>query len=217
MTISYNISNDQIRAALLPFGMEANDALAGAVRQYMELLLRWNAKISLTSITKPSEILERHFGESLFAINATGIRSGRLADVGSGAGFPGLALKMALPALELTLIESNQRKSAFLAEVVRTLGLSGARIVAERVADVVWEGPGADFVTSRALGSYEDLLNWARKSLSTDGRVVLWLGLRDSESLMALSDCSWETPIPIPLSKERVLLVGRRSSRPSRL
>jgi 16S rRNA (guanine527-N7)-methyltransferase len=209
------LSGDQIRAALLPFGVQADDALVGAIRQYMELLLRWNAKISLTSIIEPSEIVQRHFGESLFAINAAGIRCGRLADVGTGAGFPGLALKMAVPVLELTLIESNQRKSAFLAELVRELGLSGVKILAKRVADVVWEGQGADFVTSRAIGSYDGLLRWTQTSLSTDGRVVLWLGLRDSESLMALSDWSWERPIHIPLSKERALLVGRPSGRPS--
>ncbi|HEV3253834.1 MAG TPA: 16S rRNA (guanine(527)-N(7))-methyltransferase RsmG [Candidatus Acidoferrales bacterium] len=203
------LSNNQIHEALLPFGVQADEALAGAIRQYMDLLLRWNAKISLTSITKPSEIIERHFGESLFAINAAGIRGGRLADVGAGAGFPGLPLKIALPGLELTLIESNHRKSAFLAEVVRTLGLSGVRILAKRVADIVWEDPGADFVVSRALGSYEELMQWASKSLSADGRVVLWLGLRGSESLLALSGWSWEKPIPLPLSQERVLLVGR--------
>jgi 16S rRNA (guanine527-N7)-methyltransferase len=213
MTISYNISNNQIRAALLPFGVEANDALAGAIRLYMELLLRWNAKISLTSITKPSEILERHFGESLFAISAASIRGGRLADVGSGAGFPGLALKMVVSELELTLIESNQRKSAFLAEIVRALGLTGVKIIARRVADVALDGPGADFVTSRALGAYESLLEWSSRSISSDGRVILWLGSRDSDDLMALSGWTWQKPIPIPLSKERVLLVGLPSGR----
>jgi 16S rRNA (guanine527-N7)-methyltransferase len=211
------ISNNQIRAALLPFGVQADDALAGAIRQYMDLLLRWNAKISLTSITKPSEIIKRHFGESLFAINAAGIRGGRLADVGSGAGFPGLPLKMAIPGIELTLIESNHRKSAFLAEAARTLGLSGVRIIAKRVTDVAGESLSADFIISRALGSYEELMQWASKSLSADGRVALWLGLRDAESLLALSGWSWEKPIPIPLSKERVLLVGLPSNRPSRL
>lgn len=213
MAISYMLSNDRIRAALLPFGVEADDALAGAIRQYVELLLRWNAKISLTSITSPSGILERHFGESLFALNAASIRGGRLADVGSGAGFPGMALRMVLPELELTMIESNQRKSAFLAELVRTLGLSSVQIITKRVADVVWEGPGADFVTSRALGSYVELLKWVPKSASPEGWVVLWLGLRDSERLMALANWSWKDPIPIPLSRERVLLVGRPSRR----
>jgi 16S rRNA (guanine527-N7)-methyltransferase len=213
MSISYNLSNDQIRAALLPFGLEADDVLARAIRQYVELLLRWNARMSLTSITNPLEILQRHFGESFFAINAASIRGGRLADVGSGAGFPGLALKMALPGLELTLIESNRKKAAFLAEVVRALGLSGVRIRAERVAEVAWEGPGADFVTSRALGSYKELLKWTRKTASPDCWVVLWLGLRDSERFVALSDWSWKEPIPIPLSKERVLLAGQPLSR----
>jgi 16S rRNA (guanine527-N7)-methyltransferase len=213
MSISYNLSNDQIRAALLPFGLEADDVLARAIRQYVELLLRWNARMSLTSITNPLEILQRHFGESFFAINAASIRGGRLADVGSGAGFPGLALKMALPGLELTLFESNRKKAAFLAEVVRALGLSGVRIRAERVAEVAWEGPGADFVTSRALGSYKELLKWTRKTASPDCWVVLWLGLRDSERFVALSDWSWKEPIPIPLSKERVLLAGQPLSR----
>src|SRR5450755_4300804 len=105
--------------ALEPYGVALSSAMAVAIRKYIDLLLVWNEKISLTAITSEIDILRYHFGESLFALGAIPINSGRLADLGTGAGFPGLALKIASPSMELTLIESNRKKCAFLGEIVR--------------------------------------------------------------------------------------------------
>ena len=96
--------------------------LCERIRTYISLLLRWNQSISLTTVTNSDEILRFHFGESLFAASAFSLENGRLADVGSGAGFPGLPLAMLLPDLNVTLIESNAKKFTFLSEVVRELG-----------------------------------------------------------------------------------------------
>jgi len=80
-------------------------------------LLRWNEKLNLTAIRDPLEILYRHFCESMFAAGAIPVDKGRLADIGSGPGFPGIPLKIARPELELCLVESNIKKGTFLAEV----------------------------------------------------------------------------------------------------
>ena len=126
------LSDGKIAAALAPYGVAPSRDLCSAIRDYTVLLLRWNQRIGLTAIKDPASILARHFGESLFAASAVPLRSRRLVDVGSGAGFPGLALKLVLPETEVTLIEANAKKAAFLAEVIRTLRLRGVRLLRER-------------------------------------------------------------------------------------
>src|SRR5438093_2961136 len=115
------VSEDRISELLSPFlGQTAlSEEQLAAVQIYLELLLKWNAKINLTAIRKPEEIATRHFGESLFA--ATQIfpdqdSNASLIDIGSGAGFPGLPMKIWAPGIALTLIESNQHKATFLRE-----------------------------------------------------------------------------------------------------
>jgi len=197
-----------ICSALAPFGLSPAPALAEAIRQYMELLLRWNQKISLTSITEPREILRRHFAESMFAARAIPIMRGRLVDIGSGAGFPGLALKLVAPALEVTLIEPNMKKSVFLAEVARTLGLAGVRIISKRIEELRDLEGSADFVTCRAVRPDKRLLAWTWKALAADGKFVLWVGSEDAAALRKENQWRWQAPIAVPKSIGRVLLVG---------
>ena len=134
---------------LEPFLGSDNDATANDQRlttndllnisTYIDLLIRWNARINLTAIRTEEEIVTRHFGESLFAarhlfprvarapspasVSKTKVHAPRLIDVGSGAGFPGLPIKIWAPEIDLTLIESNQKKATFLREVTRQLTL----------------------------------------------------------------------------------------------
>jgi len=198
-----------ISSALAPFGAASTPALAAAIRQYMELLLRWNQKISLTSITDPREILQRHIGESIFAARVIPITGGRLVDIGSGAGFPGLALKLVSPELEVTLIEPNMKKSVFLAEVARTLGLSGVKVISKRIEELSGLDGSADFVTCRAVRPDRRLLAWALAALAAGGKCVLWLGTEDAEALRKESQWNWQAPIAVPQSTGRVLLAGK--------
>src|ERR1700733_5078334 len=111
-----DISIDRMDELLRPYGVLVDAHLFELITIYMSTLRQWNQKISLTAVTEPSKILNFHFGESLFAGSEVDIHEGRLADVGSGAGFPGLALAMANPRLFVTLIDSNSKKAAFLSE-----------------------------------------------------------------------------------------------------
>src|SRR5713101_6682500 len=119
-----------IRRALGEFNLLAYDDQVLQIQQYIEILLAWNEKVNLTAIRDPLEILYRHFCESMYASVAVPVENGRLADVGSGGGFPGLALKIIRPNLDVFLVESNIKKVAFLAEVIRELGLRGAQVLA---------------------------------------------------------------------------------------
>ena len=114
---------DEIARILKPFYRGLTKEQATAIRRYVDKLLFWNQSVSLTSIEDPAEIVARHFGESLFAASVASFESGRLADVGSGAGFPGLPLKILYPMLEVTLLEPNKKKCAFLSEVCQILSV----------------------------------------------------------------------------------------------
>jgi len=206
------VTEELVRSALGPFDFQPSAAMAEAIRRYVELLQRWNRRISLTSLEDTSEILERHFGESLFAVHAAPISHGRLADVGSGGGFPGIPIKMAVPEVDLVLIESNTRKAAFLSEVTRILGLAGVSTINKRVEEIDSLAGSLDFVVARALGSIPSLLNWAHSSLRAEGKVVLWLGTKDSKEVSSSPGWKWRLPILVPRSENRVILMGQRLS-----
>src|SRR6266849_9894760 len=144
--------DDVIRSCLAPYGVSVSSSLCLLVRKYLHLLEVWNLRISLTSIVDTKEILRINFGESMFAAQAVPIGHGRLADVGSGAGFPGLPLKLLLPDLQVSLIESNSRKGVFLSEVVRTLDLGAVEVTRARFQDFEETVPAFDFIACRALG-----------------------------------------------------------------
>src|SRR6267143_5503599 len=113
------ISAAVIRRALGEFELPAYDGQVLQIQQYIRILLAWNEKMNLTAIRDPLEILYRHFCECMYAAVTVPVEDGRLADVGSGAGFPGLPLKIIRPKLDLMLIESNIKKATFLAEIIR--------------------------------------------------------------------------------------------------
>src|SRR4029077_16657587 len=140
-----------IRRALGEFKLPAYDDQVLQIQQYIKILLAWNEKINLTAIRDPLEILYRHFCESMYAADAVPLDKGRLADVGSGAGFPGLPLKILRPDLQIFLVESNIKKVTFLAEVIRELGLTGAQVLSRRYEELGEEVAPLDYVCSRAL------------------------------------------------------------------
>jgi len=107
------LSADAINKALREFKIEATTEQIALIQRYMSLLLAWNEKINITAIRDPLEMLYRHFCESMYAAVALPLQGGRLADVGSGGGFPGLALKIIRPELQVFLIESNVKKATF--------------------------------------------------------------------------------------------------------
>jgi 16S rRNA (guanine527-N7)-methyltransferase len=144
----------------------------------------------------------------MFAANFANFSHGRLADVGSGAGFPGLALKILHPDLQIQLIESNGRKCSFLKEIIRSLDLTSARVAHERLEEHDSESVHLDFVTARALGQFESLLSWAKDALKPTGNLILWLGMNDAAKIALHHSWTWGPPNVIPGSKSRVILVG---------
>jgi 16S rRNA (guanine527-N7)-methyltransferase len=127
-------------------------------------------------------------------------------DIGSGAGVPGLPLKIWNHELSLSLIESNHRKATFLREAVRALNLTKVDVVISRAEDVRGQ---ADLVTLRAVENFERILPVARRLTKTSGRIVLLIGAAQIGAADAiLSDVKWEPALPIPGSDSRTLLTG---------
>jgi len=173
-------------------------------------LLTWNDKINLTAIRDPLEILYRHFCESMFGATVLPVEKCRLADVGSGAGFPGLPLKIIRPDLEVFLIESNVKKATFLAEVIRELGLTDAKVLVSRFEELGEEVAPLNVVCSRALGDFAKLLEWAGSPQVCSEKVLFWIGGRDLVEVRGISGWSWESPKPMPHSLQRLLLRGSK-------
>ena len=175
------------------------------ISTYIDLLLRWNTRINLTAVRDPEEIVTRHFGESLFAalhlfppensrphpgapgfasfakpgIHGTADFSG-LLDLGSGAGFPGIPIKLWAPHLHVTLIESNQKKAIFLREVCRAITLTDVNVIAARAE--AYTGAAAGTVTMRAV-----LVGSLLRSAG-------WLSLSEPRKPVVLASCSPTSP-----------------------
>ncbi|MGA7558782.1 MAG: 16S rRNA (guanine(527)-N(7))-methyltransferase RsmG [Terriglobales bacterium] len=134
----------------------------------------------------------------------------RVLDIGSGAGFPALPLKLWAPTIDLTLIESNQKKATFLREVVRTITLTNVNVISARAetVSVSPEFPRADVVTLRAVERFETILSQAATFLTPNGRLALLIGATQLSRLTTLTSIDWSSPISIPKSHSRLLSIG---------
>ena len=207
------VTPDAIAALLTPFlgGERLSAPQVQQIATYLDLLLRWNARTNLTAVREPEHIVSRHIGESLFAarnlLPATDDRHS-CADLGSGAGFPGLPLKIWAPASHLTLVESQNKKATFLREVVRALQLRDVAVFAGRGEELA----GAsrfDLVTVRAVERFESALATATQLTAPAGRLALLIGAAQADTARNhASHLRWSEPIAIPLSQSRILLIG---------
>ncbi len=238
----------RIAALLVPFlpPPALSDAQLAQLSAYLDLLLRWNARINLTAVHAPEEVVTRHFGESLFAARCIfgalpTVRPSCLSqhsekfpptapplwgdllcafeviDLGSGAGFPGLPIKIYAPEIHLTLIESQHKKATFLREVVRALTLTGVNVFSGRAEDFQKSGGNAaDLVTLRAVEKFTAVLPAATAMLKEKpaGRIALLIGARQVEGAENLLPClRWDVPAPVPHSAARVVLIGTNQPR----
>jgi 16S rRNA (guanine527-N7)-methyltransferase len=250
---------DSARIASLLAPFLAPDALTDRqldqVSTYLGLLLKWNARINLTSVRQPEDIITRHFGESFFtarqlchpersparssgpgaaeeplpsavvipsaarpraagSAESRDLGSAGLIDVGSGAGFPGLPIKIYAPELPVTLVESNQKKATFLRETIRALTLTYIDVFAGRAEDF----PGAAaIVTLRAVEKPELALPATARLVSPGGRLVLLLGASHAPDLQGLlPGFSWASPVTLPGSSHRIVVIGRKSDQESK-
>lgn len=204
------LDEPSVRSLLEPFQLELSSSQISQLMAYLDLLLRWNSKINLTSIRTGEECVTRHFGESLFLARWVALQ-GKLLDIGSGAGFPGLALRIVFPVLATTLLEPVAKKRAFLKEAARVCGISQVEIRPERLEGFARQTPATTFdtVTARAVGHFDSLIPQALKILKPGGRICLWIGQNQGQLVQGSSErMQWGAPIAIPMGREREIWVG---------
>jgi 16S rRNA (guanine527-N7)-methyltransferase len=160
-------------------------------------------------VVDPAEIVTRHFGESMFISCLIPVKNCRLADLGAGAGFPGLALKIACPTLRIKLIESNKKKCAFLSEVVRVLEMENVEVMPMRFNEIRASTDFAEIVTARAVGGFPEILRWVKGALAHQGHIGLWLGGEDASKVSSTLGWIWQPAVKIPDSQRRFVLIGR--------
>jgi 16S rRNA (guanine527-N7)-methyltransferase len=177
---------------------------------HLDLLSHWNRAYNLTAIRDRREMVSRHLLDSLAVLPH--LHGATLADLGSGAGLPGIPLAIARPAIAVTLVESNGKKARFLREAVRTLPLPNVTVEHARVQDATGT---FDTVTTRAFSSLADMLAWGGHLLAADGRWLALKGHVDEDEVAGVPDAFRLVathPLRIPgIDGERHLLELARS------
>lgn len=203
-----------VAASLADFGISLGLRQLEQIASYVDLLTRWNRAINLTAILDPGEIVTRHFAESIYITRFVDLQ-GEILDVGSGAGFPGLAIKIARPELRVVLLEPVAKKRAFLKEVVRECKLDRVEVSGSRVEDYCAQAMGGfESATVRAVGNLPMILRATARCLKRSGSVYLWLagdeGPQDSLKDSGYSELfRWSEPTPLPMSRDRKIWRGR--------
>ena len=201
-----NRLNDLLRSVGLP---ELDEDLCRKFQAYLDLLVRWNTRTNLTAIRSEEGILSRHFVESIQCAHLLPPEVKTLLDFGSGGGFPGVPIALCREGIDVTLAESQNKKAAFLREVVRTLGLT-SRVYADRAENI---DQSFDAVVMRAVDRMEAAVYAAKALVASKGYLVL-MTTRDSlpglESA-AGPDFAWIRTVSIASSEDRAVAVGVRA------
>ncbi len=200
----------RLNTLLSAAGMDPLDAeQTERFEEYLSLLIRWNARINLTAVRDEQGILSRHFVESIACARALPQGITTLLDFGSGGGFPGIPIALCRPEIVVTLAESQGRKAAFLQEAARVLGIS-AKVHAGRAELLQTQ---YKCITLRAVDRMDEAVVSAARLVATGGWLALMTTRVDLARLQAKAGAqfSWESPIPLPGSDERLLSLGALS------
>jgi 16S rRNA (guanine527-N7)-methyltransferase len=177
------IGTHELGRATAALGLALADTQVATLERYLDLLEKWNRVYNLTAIRERSRMVTHHLLDSLAVLPH--VRGPRVLDVGSGAGLPGIPLAVASPALHVTLLESNHKKSAFLTQAVAELQLANVQVVTERVES--WQ-PEARFdtIVSRAFAELGEFASLAGRLLAPQGVLAAMKGVHPFEEIERL-------------------------------
>ena len=183
-------NKDLLTEGAKAFGINLDGKAIGAFELYLKELLKWNQKINLTAIRSEKGMVLKHFLDSL-SVNPYLPKHSSILDIGSGAGFPGIALKIVQPTLEVTLIDSVRKKVDFQRHILRILGLKGTEAIHGRVQDkgILQDlGGRFDIVLSRAFSDLQTFLALSFPFLKEEGTVIAMKGEVDDKEMSLLPD-----------------------------
>lgn len=172
-----------LERGLAALGLADETAVADRLVRYLELLETWNRKFNLTAVRDPAEMVPRHILDSL----AVGphLPAGRVLDVGTGAGLPGIPLALRYPERDFTLLDSNGKKTRFVNQAVLMLGIGNVEVVKERV-ERYRPASGFEIIVSRAFASLADFVTGTRHLLAPGGTWLAMKGVYPDEEIAAL-------------------------------
>ena len=195
-------------------GIQLDDEQIKQFMIYLEQLRIWNQSVNLTNIIENKEIIVKHFVDSLAGLMAEKIGPGaRMLDVGTGAGFPGIPLRIARKDLDVTLVEPAKNKASFLHSIVGLLRLERVKIfhgTLERFTIEKTSEPKFDYITTRAL-KYNFILRKSSQLLLPDGKVILYLSQKIEQSELdgkwvVINECEFD--LPEGLGKRVICVLG---------
>jgi 16S rRNA (guanine527-N7)-methyltransferase len=197
-----------LRAGARELGVALTDAAAATLLRLLDELTHWNRAYNLTAITDRAQMLTHHLLDSLSV--APFVQGSTVADVGTGAGFPGLPLAALAPQRRFVLMDSNGKKQRFVAHAARTLGLGNVEALQARVEQVRPTQP-FDTVVARAFAALPQLLEWVAPLCGPGTRVLAMKGRLQQEEIAGIAP-PWElgevVPLHVPgLNEERHLLI----------
>jgi 16S rRNA (guanine527-N7)-methyltransferase len=200
-----------LAAGLADLGIALPDAAQNQLLAFRDLLLKWNKTYNLTALRDPAQAISHHLLDSLAILPHVG--SGPLLDVGSGGGLPGIPLAIARPELAVSMVDTVQKKTTFLQQVVIELGLKNVTVHHARVEEM--PGQYAQ-ISSRAFAELGLFISLTRHLLAPDGRWLAMKGVRPDDELKALpADITVEAIIPLTvpwLDAERHLIILKAGS-----
>ena len=212
MGVRHDISASLVQELLGRIGLSVSPLVADQVCVYTALLRKWNERMNLTALSDPVEILQTLFAESFLGAEVLQRDESPCLDVGSGAGFPGMAIKVYRPDLEMILMEPRQRKAAFLTAVKRELGLNGVEILSCKLEAIQI----ADFknqptvLITRGVRDPLNILLQGKHLLSGARKVLLFTTPVLAISVRTgLKGIDWRAPLSVPWNTRHILLQGQ--------
>lgn len=202
----------KLNAGIDKLALNLSDEQIQALADYIDLLVKWNKAYNLTAIRDPEEMVVKHLLDSLAIVPH--IDQSPLLDVGTGPGLPGIPLAITRPELDITLLDSNGKKTRFLTQAKVSLGLDNVTVIHGRVEQAITDQKTDKrfrIVTSRAFASLSDMVTLARETLAEDGRFVAMKGIIPEDEMAELPE--WANveqiiPLDVPnLQAERHLIV----------
>lgn len=173
------MTNNEFIEGLLNLGIKYTDKQLEQLEEYYNLLVEWNNKINLTSIIEKEDVYLKHFYDSLTIVKGIDLNNiNTMCDVGTGAGFPGLVIKIMFPHIKVTLIDSKNKKLLFIQEVINKLNLENIELIHTRAEEY---NNKFDLVTSRAVARIDKLVNYTMHLLNTNGVFIAMKGNIDEE------------------------------------
>jgi 16S rRNA (guanine527-N7)-methyltransferase len=201
---------EKLAAGLCQLTLELAPEVQAQLIKFIELLHKWNKVHNLTAVRDPAKMIAYHLLDSL--VVAPYVEGKRLLDVGSGGGLPGIPMAIIKPGLEVTLLDSNQKKTGFLRQAVIDLGLKNVNVVAGRV-EQFQPDQLFDMVISRAFSELAEFVKLARHLLAENGKLLAMKGVYPEAEMAALpSDIKVEQVISLDvpeLGAQRHLVVMR--------